>query len=408
MSQFLETLQLPDGVYVCLPERLYFAQRALGSTDLANLWLYREGWWWMSRWNPWFTETNGKAKLFGSAAHCLLLEGPAAFDARYAVEPDRRIYPDLLVTKDQLISALRTTSAPGRHEYQKIADLAELAKVYLPDRHVWESIMDRFRRQAGNRPVVSAQDRWELQVMLEAAMADDDMRAVVTADGGVRLTEVSVFWTLEDGTRCRFRFDSLLPAANADLKTLGNFRDQDLALAVGKRIGDSALDVQAAWSFEARRQAYAHIEAGRVYVSPPDQEAMPVLATSRPRLLHGEVAWLRRYPAEAPLDLGDEGPGWFWIWMFFQKADNDGRAPVIFPATMTFGSLEHRDGYRKAMAALAFYRAKVAEIGLDKPWTRVAPLHRFSATAARRVVIPHWFEQPSRVAGEEEALRWRA
>lgn len=408
MSLFVESEQLPDGVYVALPEKRYFQQRALGSTDLARLWLYREGWWWMSRWNPWFADLPTKAKAFGSAAHCLLLEGPEAFNARYATEPDRRLYPDLLVSKDDLISALRPTSAPGRHQYAKIGDLAELAKVYLPDRHVWESIMDRFRRTAGDRPVVSAQDRWELEVMLEAALADPDMRSVVTADGGVRLTELSVFWTLPDGIRMRFRFDSLLPAANADLKTLGNFRDRVLADAVGRAIGESALDVQAAWSFEARRQVYAHIEAGRIYVTPPEADAMPVLATARPRLLHDQVAWLRRFPAEAPLDLGDEGPGWFWIWMFFQKADAGGRAPVIFPLTMTFGSLEHRDGFRKAMGGLDFYRAKVAEVGLDKPWTQVAPLHRFSGTAARRVSIPHWFEQPSPAAAEEEAMRWRA
>lgn len=402
---FLEADQLPDGVYLGLPESRYFAQAALGSSDLANLWLYEEGWWWTSRWNPWWTDLGTKAKAFGSAAHCFLLEGPGPFKARYAVEPDPRQFPQLLVKRDDIISALRETGAPGKPEYAKLDALIELAKVYLPDHHVWPSIMDRFERSKGTRVAISAQDHWELEVMRDAAMSDPDMAAVITADGGVPLVEVSVFWTLADGTRLRFRFDALIPAANADLKTLGNVRGRDLTDAVGRRIGDGALDVQAAISFEARRHAYDHLAAGRLYVCATTDEP-PALASSRPRVLRDQVAWLKRFVLEAPLDLGDR-PGWFWIWLFYQKPDGQGAAPTIFPATMAFGSLEHRDGYRKAATGLDFYRRKVAQVGLDKPWTRVAPVHRFDAAAPVRVTIPHWIKAPLAVADEEDALTWR-
>lgn len=391
----VRTDQLPDGVYLGLPEPEYFAQHALGTTDLADLWLLEEGWWWKSRHNPWAkADDSTKAKLFGSAAHCLLLEGEDAFARRYAVEPDPRAFPELLTTWPELFSALDAVDAPGLRSNLKKQQLVDLAKVYLPDRHIWDDILARFRRKVAGRSTISAQDRWELGVMLTAALEDPDMRAVVTADGGVRLTEVSVFWTLEDGTRLRFRFDSLLPQINADLKTLGNVRST-LADAVGRRIGDGALDVQAAMSFEARRAMYEHIQAGRLFVGGDVDPAS------------GAVPWLKRFPAEAPLDLGDK-PGWAWCWMFFQKPELTGVAPVIFPVWMRFGSLGHRDGLRKAMHALDFYRRQVATVGLAKPWTRVEPMHHLDAAAERPINIPHWLKQPMALAGEEEHLTWRA
>lgn len=384
---------LPDGVYLGLPEELYFLQLALGSTDMADLWLKREGWWWKSPNNPWWRRGKTTPEmLFGSACHTLLLEGLEAFESRWAVSPDPRHFPDLLTTADEVFAALAAAGAPGAHPKLKKDALVDLARVHLQDRHVWDIIMDRFRRSARDRDVISAQERWELGVMLDAAMEDPAMRAVVTADGGVHLAEVSVFWTLPDGVRLRFRFDSLLPAINADLKTLGmaGNANADLADAVGKRIGTGALDVQAAMSFVARRALYDFVAAGQVKGGTEDQRA-----------------WLERFPGEAPLDLGDK-PGWAWLWMFYQKADTDGRAPIIFPAWMHFGSLDHLDGHRKLLHALAFYREKVATVGLSKPWTRVEPVHFMDPKADKRVTIPHWVERPMQIAGDEEAMKWRS
>lgn len=384
-----DTAILPDGVYLGLPEERYFFQDALGSTDFGKLWSAREGWWWQSKHNSFAQRQTNKATAFGSASHVLFLEGREPFKERFFVEPDRRHFPDLLVTMDDIVSALEAGGHQLPPRRASKPDVVEFAKVYLPNRYIWDDILAKALRQAGKRTVLSAEDAFHLEVMLEAAMADPDMRAVVAADDGVPLTEVSVFLTLADGLRLRFRFDTLLPTLNADLKTIDNFREKDLAHAVGKQIGDSALDVQAAMSFMVRRYAYAHILAGNVYGGTKDQ-----------------VKWLARFPKEAPLDGGDK-PGWSWRWLFYQKPDNSGRAPVIMPVTMEFGSLAHLDGWRKLLHALAFYRQQVATVGLDKPWTRVAPLHYMDDVKNNRVAIPHWVEQPMRVDGEEEGLTWK-
>lgn len=391
---------LPDGVYIGLPEQRYFGQRTLGSTCLAKLWNDGEGYWWASNLNPYYVRKPSDPLDFGSAFHALGLEGREAFNARYAVAPDPRAFRGLLRTADEIISALRESEAPAVSSKSRKSDLVEMAKTYLPGRPIWDDILEKAKRKAGDRTVISAEAAYQIETMVEAGMADEIMAALFTAEGGVRLTEVSVFWTLPNGTRLRFRFDSLLPGVNGDLKSIDNYRPGDeLADAVGKVIGQRAMDIQPAMSFLARHAVYRAIEEGRVWLDPEPLVGDP----------EEQARWLARFPAEAPLDLGDR-PGWRWIWAFFQKPDIMGRAPVLLPVWLDYGTLDHREGYRKACHALAFYDRMVAERGLDRPWTKTLPPHHLNATAAPelQVRIPSWVKQPQPVADEEAALEWKA
>lgn len=394
--------QLPDGVYIGLPEARYFAVHALGSSDLAKLWSQGEGWWWRSRHNPFYVRKPSDPLDFGSGLHCKGLEGPEAFAARYAVAPDPRSFPGLIRTVAELFSAVR--AAPGAPENvspkARKADLIELARVYCPDRPIWDLIEQEAQRKAGDRTVLSCEANWQIEVMIKAAMEHETMRAVCTAEGGVRLTEVSVFWTLPSGTRLRFRFDSLLPAANADLKSIDNYRTGDsLTDAIGKAIKTNDLDVQAAVSFTARKALYRFIEQGDVYVDTDPLVGDPA----------EQVAWLNRFPGEAPLDAGD-APGWRWLWMFFQKPDNAGRAPTLVPVWMEYGGMRHRDGFRKASIGLDFYERTVAAKGLEPPWTAVLEPHFYDETTpdpSLEIKPPFWGAQPMAVAGEQEELKWQ-
>lgn len=396
-----DDLQLPDGVYIGLKEERYFAVHALGSSDLGLLWKENAGWWWRSRHNPFYRRKPSDPLDFGSGLHCKALEGPEAFAARYAVAPDPRSFPGLLTTVSELFSAIR--AAPGAPSNvspkARKADLIELARVYCPDRPVWDVIEQQAIRKAGDRTVLSTEANWQIDVMINAAMEDETMRAVCTAEGGVRLTEVSVFWTLPTGTRLRFRFDSLLPAANADLKSIDNFRAGDsLADAIGKAIGNGPLDVQAAMSFTARKQLYRFVEAGQVFfdldplIGDPEQQAR----------------WLNLYPSEAPLNDGSDKPAWRWLWMFFQKPDNNGRAPTLVPVWMDYGSMKHRDGFRRASTGLAFYEQTVRDRGVERPWTAVKPPHFYAEDSAPELEIrtPSWIPTPMAVVGEEQELAW--
>lgn len=400
---FPDDQQLPDGVYLGLGEARYFAQNAIGSSDLAYLWDddTADGWWWRSPHNPFYFRKPSDPLDFGSALHTMILEGREAFEARYSIAPNPRDFPDLIVSQPDLYSALREVNAPGVVAKARKADLVELAKVYLPDRHIWDDIQARTERAAKGRVVLSAENAWMLGVMVEAAMKDPTMRALATAEGGVRLSEVSVFFTLPSGTRVRFRFDSLLPSANGDLKSIDNYRPGDkLTDAIGKAIGQRSLDCQAALSFTARRAMYRFIEAGQVYINPN-----PLPGSGDPL---EQAAWLARFPKEAPLNL-DGKPGWRWLWAFFQKPDAAGRAPTIAPVWMNFGTLDHREGYRKAALGIFNYEKRVRERGLEEPWSTSLPEHHLDTAMGPegQITIPAWVKRPTPVADEEHELSWQ-
>ena len=120
-------------------------------------------------------------------------------------------------------------------------------------------------------------------------------------------------------------------------------------------------------------------------------------------------AWLRRFPAEAPLDRADYTiPGWAWLWVFVQRPDPvQGRAPVVLPVREIFGSDLHRDGFRKLTTGLERFRAGRARHGLDRPWTSVLPVHDVQGRLQHTMILPPWGVPPLRVEGEEEALAWR-
>lgn len=383
---------LKDGVYIGLPAEDYFAQDALGTTDLVHLWKFAEGWWWQSRHNPLHRPKATEPMTYGSALHVRLLEGSDAFNRRFAIEPGKHQYPGLLVTAEEIRYALLHANAPKPAAAARKADLVELALTYLPHRPIWDDIVARFRetaRQVGKTEFITAEDAAEIEIIAGAATADPQVAAALEAQGGVRLTELSVFWTPPGGPRLRYRFDSLLPFWGIDLKTIDNYRGGEFGQAVTNRIVDGALEVQMAQSFEARRAIYDAIRQKRVFGG-----------TTRER------RWLMRFPREAKL-AGDGGPQWRWLWVFVQRPDSDaGRAPMILPVDVTFGDDLHRDGYRKAATALARYREFVARFGLSSPWHRAMPVHSLQGKNPNFLTLPPWGAAAIRVPGEDDALDW--
>ncbi|AGH31342.1 hypothetical protein TVVG_00048 [Tetraselmis viridis virus SI1] len=383
---------IEDGVYIGLPHEDYLAIDRLGSTDHEALYSRREGWWWSSPHNPYYVRKDQKHFTFGSGLHTLMLEGQEAYEHRFAVMPVQTDYPDLLISHAEIKEALERASVSGIKPRMTKPELIELARVYIPEANIWDAIMADWKRKNRNREHLTAEDDHAIRTMFEAAMADEDMRAVCIASGGVRLTELSVFWTTEEGLKCRFRFDSLLPSWIADLKSIQNSQGKDLRYAIGDRIANDHLDVQAAMSFEARRALYRFLEEGR-----------------EPVLVHGDQAqvdWLKRYPKEAPL-MGQNGPGWHFIWVFYQKPDTSGIAPVLFPLRCLWGSERHLTGWRKYRQAQLFYLDQVKRFGLDKPWSRVSEAHGTEHTDTHRVMFPPWEKLPDPTDGETEALEWR-
>lgn len=357
-------MRLDDGIYIGLPFADYLAQDAMGSSKKGTLWLRREGYYWryLSPFRARDDEDEAKERLFGSAAHCAILESMHAYETRYAVEPDKRQFPDALFTAPQIKAAFQEAGIhpPGAGSFRK-EEWAEAAEVYLPDVVVWDSVIADFERKVGRgRRRLSAEMDFQIRAMRDIALADPQMVELVGYGSEFpSLTEVSIFYTDDQGVRHCARLDGWLPPTTPDLKTLGNWSGEPLPLAVDKHIRRNAYDVQRADYDIARAWAAAAIRAD-------------------PGVIHGGTAEERDHlEAMAHYDakLADEGKGPSFTFIFYQKPSASGAAPVLFPVMDRYGGPYHRSGFRKRWHALATYHDCMARFGPDKPWGRVEPIH---------------------------------
>lgn len=362
--------QLPDGVYLHLPFYIYLAQEGcLGSTDKSTLWLHREGWWW-KKLSPYARPSaQSDEQLFGEVAHAAILEGMHAYESRYVVEPSKADYPDALFTIPQIKEALADAGVHvrGTGQFTK-EDWADAAELHLPDRVVWDNVRAEFDRQQVHvtdqgervrRAAIPAEMNFAVRAMHELAIEDvpgnELMRELMSVGSDFPiLAEVSVFWTDAEGLRHRARFDKMLPVVTADMKTLGAWRGRPMVEVLDQHIKDSGHDVQLADYQIARR-------------------VMAEMILENPDCIHGGTEEERLHvEAMATYDQRSK-PG--WVWIFYQKPDASGRAPIILPVREPWGGPYHRAGYRKRHRALETYKYCMERFGPHRPWGRVEPEH---------------------------------
>jgi len=373
---------LPDGVHLNLPDQQYFDLDALGSTDLVALFQRRSGWWWKSRHNPDHRRSSSQPLRFGSALHALLLEGGRQFEERFAVEPDPRDFQNLLTSSDDIKAHLAERGIKAPSKLTK-PELVEFVMQHDPRAEVWDDIKGRFMAQLAPEPgrlarqAVSASDNRSLRIMADMVMEDPDVSPLFEHnEHSLPLSEVSVIYTTAEGVRRRARLDLMTPPTTGDLKTIDVWDGKPLEFAIPERIARAGYDIQRADYDDARVEAYQAISEGRVYGATAD-----------------ELAWLRRFP--------DEAPNWNWLWLFYQKPDPvAGQAPVLFPVEDQAESLYHVRGRAKKAVAMQTYLRCAAEFGLDRPWREKARLHFTDRQVAEE------FKEPGQSAAVVFAPKW--
>lgn len=405
---------LPDGVYLNLPEEVYFAQKRRGSTDWAKLYTQKEGWWWSSDMNPHRRpeKEDDSARTFGKALHARVLEGDAAYHERFATIPTeasvRAANPPnaqgqamFARTVSEIEIALEQRGMNPKR-MQKDA-LVAFARSRAPELVVWDDFQERWGKANVGKLAVSEEDVAYLDIMVDALRSHPDMGPLFTYDGtNLPMPEVSVLFTDEHGVQRRVRLDSFLPQTTIDLKTIGNPGSRPLAWAVGDHVAKLAYHVQMADHHVGRKWAYRFIRDGKIYDGTPepdprlsDEEREEKTKAAADRFAQ-QVAWIKRYP--------DEAPNWDYGWVFYQKPDSGkGVAPIIFPWGEDYGSELHMDGIRARREAIRIYQRCMIQFGPDKPWTRVEPLHSTREGDPNRVFLPAHVSLPYE-SGEEEDL----
>lgn len=329
---------LPDGVYLSLPERIYFKQRRLGSTDLSKLFKEPVNWHAGSEYNPhrkprkWIA---GNDRDYGHGFHALLLEGDDAYQAKTRVCPFENF-----TTKD--------------------------AKAWRDGCHADELTI-----------LTEEMDR-NIRYMV-ALVANHPELAVPMGDG---LSEVTVLFTDEAGHRLRARFDKLLPGYILDPKSFGAFNvggdDHERVLRIVAKL---SYDVQRYLYDDARARMVDFIREGKVHGGTPEQRAW--LA----RIPDADAARLAERQSYYPNGHPDQQSAWSWSWLFMQKPDDaKGHGAVLLPVERPRFDLTWRTGKEKVERALANFDHYVRRFGLGDipnedgevavPWAAIYPMWR--------------------------------
>lgn len=215
-----------DGIYLNMPNAVYHADTALGSSNIRDLLKGANLFWFKSWMNPKKPkEKLTPSKIVGNATHRLLLDGLQFFKAEYVRGP---YGPD----DDDLSSAEK--SALTKEAKKKLQEGQELL----------------------------AQEDYDFVTGCKSLL-DADPELAGCLDNG--LSEVSVFWTRPDGVRCKVRLDKLKLKGIGDIKTIANERERELPVACALDIHTYRYDIPAEHYLEGRRQLLRLVTDGKVF-----------------------------------------------------------------------------------------------------------------------------------------------
>lgn len=305
---------LPDGIYLGLDNERYHADTALGSSNMRDLLKGANLFWHKSFLNPKKKpDKSTPSKILGNATHKLLLEGKKAFDEIYVRGP----WSD---SDDHL-------SGPEKGALTKKAKAALMEGQELLQADDYDFVM-------GCKEVLDTDP--ELQGCLDNA-----------------LTEVSIFWTRDDGVRCKCRLDALKLRGIGDIKTIANERERELEQACKLDIHTYRYDIPAELYSQGRRQMLALFEAGKVFVG-DELEPIPF----GPKLSEGHkkiIDFLRKCAHQKE----------FGFQLVFIPKQG---APDAWSCTLTAGNPIMVGARMDIESAISYFRMALETYGLEKRW----------------------------------------
>lgn len=373
------TLEHPDGIYINLPNLDYLNDWALSYSAMKTLNSNPPDWFWESPFNVLEDQTRKStpALRFGEALHCALLEPEDELAKRFSVKPSRSDprFKDHVDTVDQIKEAIEKlgNKPKGKRKSDFIEQLLELN----PAAKILDAAIDDWKR-AGFTELTEEQ-MTKLQLMKRMAEAHPALKNAFTGRG---LSEVSCFWTDENGIRQRARMDRMKPKATIDLKSISNWAGREFQQALLREAALRQYHVQAAHYDIARREMVRLLAEGRIYfcseVLMTDAEIAAANAVREDPADHLEVGAKRTVfrelteeeLTEAKAIIGSEE--WAWVWVFYKT---DG-APTAQPIRLDRDTLAFRRGLelrKEALTHFLHYR-EMFSLEPGKLWLRTDPM----------------------------------
>lgn len=236
--------EIPNGIYRDLSIADYVADPAISGSALSVLLREPEAYpdFLAQKQRP--DQTQTKFQVFGSAAHCAILEGIEAFKAHYVAQPDKDDYPEALATIDDLKEWLRERKGKLTGTKSELSARArEIAALCNEPVILWSELEAQL---VGGRETLSPND-YEAAIRLAKFVRSSPSCADLFDEG---VPELSVFWT-EDGERFKARFDWIGPAGVVELKTYSRPAHGSLRQHLAREIGQNDYHLQAAHAMRA-------------------------------------------------------------------------------------------------------------------------------------------------------------
>lgn len=259
------TLIHEPGIYFDMPEDVYHADTALGSSDIKLL-ATQPSVWQRNRIRP-KANTTTKDMKWGAALHCRVLEGKEIFEERYAQKPKvedlGKPGVDVLDTVSHMKAYLKQTrpsiySLPSNKD--ELIDIVKAMPGYpiIFKDHVtaWEK-----KNRITSDMLITAIEMQEIEDAVYYLQQDEFLRPIMSAGqlfGGS--PELSIFYE-DRGVRRKARYDYAIPPLKtvlastvADIKTFAQPKGENSEDAALWSLSQWDYDVQAidylnAWEF---------------------------------------------------------------------------------------------------------------------------------------------------------------
>lgn len=255
----------PPGIYFGMPDEEYHADLALGSSSIKALSV-----------DPYefqFDRLYGEDKdtdalIFGSALHARILEGRAAFEAKFCSAFDKSQLKDALDTTADLKAFLEKHGQTGYSAKTKPLLIKHVRDIDQ-DVPIVEEIKAKWEADNGDKTPLNPK-RWAQVETAARWVQRDPLLSAVMEDGTFShgAPEVSIFYE-DRGVRLKCRFDRLLRHAIVDLKSFApraTGKIEDIAL---RAIGSNRYHIQAADYIRGWQKARELFEAGMVFGDQP-------------------------------------------------------------------------------------------------------------------------------------------
>lgn len=272
-----ELIEHADGVYLNLREDRYLGDYALGYTAVRTIKKNPIEWWYESPFNTVLPVEAKDQKTFerGTAAHVMFLEGPEVYAEVYGVMPTKESHPGYLSGGEELRQACADYSLPQSGTLEQMEDRLRLRN---PEILLLSDVVKAWLR-SGFKVIRPADDtrikllhQMAMRTRQQLGLGEDDLTLREAFEGG--LSEVSVFWTDENGIRHRARFDKLKPNITLDLKTITEWKNGDFKLSLLREVVIKGYIGQWVHYHVARQKLREFVAKGMVDGGTPEQRAL--------------------------------------------------------------------------------------------------------------------------------------